>query len=106
MDFKSSLSGVRRANPSPSGANRRAKRHFLRPSSSVSFGARPINNLQSAYPSALTFYDSLPGGDIGLADFETLALERLNVLRVMEKCAALSVHKYSMEWADKVLKYF
>jgi hypothetical protein len=55
------------------------------------------------YPHPIQFYDELPGCNIGLAEFETLALERLRVLRAVEKVSSLSVAKYSNEWVEKVM---
>ena len=49
------------------------------------FGARDVEVLAAVYPSPLSFYDSVPGCDLSLADFEALAVERLKLLRIMEK---------------------
>ena len=49
------------------------------------FGARDAEVLAALYPSPLSFYDSVPGCDLSLADFEALAVERLKLLRIMEK---------------------
>ena len=49
------------------------------------FGARDAEVLAALYPSPLSFYDSVPGCDLSLADFEGLAVERLKLLRIMEK---------------------
>ena len=54
------------------------------------------------YPSGVQFYDDLPGCDMGLIDFETLAVERLKLLRIFEKHATMSYAKYSEEWRKAI----
>ena len=62
------------------------------------FKMRSEEVLDSLYPSVVQFYDDLPGCDVGLIDFEMLAVERLKLLRIFEKHAAMSYAKYSTEW--------
>ena len=40
--------------------------------------------------------------ELGLSSFEALALERLRLLRAVEKVSSLGAAKYSKEWADKM----
>ena len=55
------------------------------------FGTRDAEVLASLYPSPLSFYDSVPGCDLSLADFEALAVERLKLLRIMEKHSQVGI---------------
>ena len=55
------------------------------------FGARDAEVLASLYPSPLSFYDSVPGCALSLADFEALAVERLKLLRIMEKHSQVAI---------------
>ena len=48
------------------------------------------------------FYDSLPRCELDLSAFERLALERLRLLRAVEKVSSLGAAKYSKEWTDKM----
>ena len=54
------------------------------------------------YPFGVQFYDNLPGCDVSLVDFETMAIERLKLLRIFEKHAAMSHQKYSDKWREAV----
>lgn len=55
------------------------------------FGARDAEVLAALYPSPISFYDSVPGCDLSLADFEALAVERLKLLRIMEKHSQVGI---------------
>lgn len=52
--------------------------------------------------SGIIFYDVPPGCQINLETMETLAVERLRFLRVMEKHASLSAHRGSDEWRTNI----
>ncbi len=109
MEFKkSSTPGgrYRRAGVGAGGAGgvtHRDRRAHLRVGDGVcALGGRPDAALESAFPCPLSFYEALPEGDVGLTDFEALAVERLRVLRAVEKVGQLGAVKYSREWANKM----
>ena len=52
--------------------------------------------------SGIIFYDVPPGCQINLETMETLAVERLRFLRVMEKHASLSAQRGSDEWRTNI----
>ena len=62
------------------------------------FGNRDTDALWDSFQCPIQFYDQLPGCDLGLAEFESLAVERLKLLRIVEKVNSLSAGKYSKEW--------
>ena len=70
----------------------------------VIFRDLSIDQLVHRYGSSgLQFYDHPPNSNISLELMETLAVERLKFLRLMEKHASASGkdnsgHKYSQEW--------
>lgn len=54
------------------------------------------------YPHDLNLYNSYPQNSIPLSEFEELALERLQLLRILEQ-ASLKGHKpYSEEWKKSI----
>ena len=55
--------------------------------------------LKEKYPNILNFYVDPPGCDIRLETMETLAMERLRFLRIIEKYSGL---KKDDEWMQKV----
>ena len=55
--------------------------------------------LQSKYPNSLNFYMDPPGCDIRLETMETLAMERLRFLRIIEKFSSL---KKDEEWIQRI----
>ena len=55
--------------------------------------------LESKYPSSLSFYIEPPGCDIRLETMETLAMERLRFLRIIDKYSSL---KKDEEWVQKI----
>jgi len=55
--------------------------------------------LKEKYPNSLNLYIEPPGCDIGLETMETLAMERLRFLRIVEKYTSL---KKDEEWMQKV----
>ena len=62
------------------------------------------NELQPRYNgSGIIFYDVPPGCQINIETMETLAVERLRFLRVMEKHASLSAIKGSEEWRVNIV---
>ena len=63
-----------------------------------------VNGGVANFPCGIQFYDVAPKGDISLEEFESLALERLEVLRIFEKHATLSAAKYSPEWRENIEK--
>ena len=68
------------------------------------WGAEDFENmdeitLESKYPSSLSFYIDPPGCDIRLETMETLAMERLRFLRIVDKYSSL---KKDEEWVQKI----
>ena len=55
--------------------------------------------LKEKYPNILNFYVEPPGCDIRLETMETLAMERLRFLRIIEKYGSLMKNE---EWMQKV----
>ena len=55
--------------------------------------------LREKYPNILNFYVEPPGCDIRLETMETLAMERLRFLRIIEKYGSLMKNE---EWVQKV----
>ena len=71
---------------------------------SVQFEALNPIDLESRYGgSGLIFYDTPPRCQINLETMETLAVERLRFLRVMEKHASLSAPRGSDEWRTNIM---
>ena len=111
MDFSGSSSrpSTRRPASTAGGGNSSASKSSVhkrrieqRKLWSEHFGARDSDLLAELYPTPISFYDSLPGCDLSLADFETLAVERLKLLRILEKHSLLSAVKFSDEWRANV----
>ena len=68
----------------------------------AAFGDRGDDQLEAAFPCPVSFYEDLPEGDLGLVEFEALAVERLKLLRAVEKVGQLGAAKYSREWVQKM----
>jgi DNA primase large subunit len=100
MDFGSASRPKRGAGSLKSSI--RDRRNEQRQLRSEHFGAREADILVDLYPSPISFYDALPGCDLSLADFETLAVERLKLLRILEKHSQMSAAKFSDEWKTNV----
>lgn len=69
---------------------------------------RPQNRIENEnwevlYPSNVILYQIPPTEDISLQLFEELAIERLNVLRILEQAASKSLRIMSDEWRDSIL---
>lgn len=69
---------------------------------------RPQNRIENEnwevlYPSNVILYQIPPTEDISLQLFEELAIERLNVLRILEQAASKSLRVLSDEWKDSIL---
>lgn len=60
-------------------------------------------NLDVLYPSNVILYHIPPTEDISLQLFEELAIERLNVLRILEQAASKNLRILSEEWKDSIL---
>ena len=88
------------ARPKTVREQRKADRNL---SSSADFNSLTLDELKDRYPSGLMFYDEPPRCQISLEMMETLAVERLRFLRVMEKHSSMSTAiKYSDEWKNNV----
>lgn len=54
--------------------------------------------LDSDYQHDVSMYKKSPGNEIALSVFEELALERLQLLRIMEEASNKGHRQYSEEW--------
>lgn len=59
-------------------------------------------DLEQLYPHNVTFYHIPPTQDISLQQFEELAIERLNVLRILEQATSKNLRVLSEEWREAV----
>ena len=67
------------------------------------FESLGLNELETRYSgSGIIFYDAPPGCQINIETMETLAVERLRFLRVMEKHASLTAKRGSDEWRGNI----
>ncbi|KAB0797933.1 hypothetical protein PPYR_08926 [Photinus pyralis] len=60
------------------------------------------DNLIELYPTDLQFYNLPPGNQITLQEFEDLALERLQVLRILEQATQRGNKLFTQSWFDVV----
>ncbi|KAK4880064.1 hypothetical protein RN001_008210 [Aquatica leii] len=60
------------------------------------------DSLSELYPLDLQFYDTPPGSEISLTEFEELALERLQLLRILEQATQKGNKIYSRGWFDVI----
>lgn len=58
----------------------------------------PEENLNSQYSVDLNMYNIPPTGEASLEEFETLAIERLQLLRILEQASSKGHKIYSDEW--------
>lgn len=80
---------------------RQTRRHALKSCwTRADFGSLSSNELVLRYPTALNFYDEPPRCEINLETLETLAVERLRFLRVIEKHSSSS--KYTSDWVQNI----
>jgi len=64
--------------------------------------AKLCNEGTTDYPAAMQMYERPPQCDISLQEFEDLAVERLKVLRLIEKHNMGGSAKFSLDWSDKI----
>lgn len=60
------------------------------------------NNLRDSYPHDLQLYSFPPSNEIQLSEFEELALERLQLFRILEHATQKGLRIYSEEWKECV----
>ncbi|XP_055601445.1 DNA primase large subunit [Uranotaenia lowii] len=75
-----------------------SRRNRLRPESKLSLDAM----LEMLIPHNVALYAIPPMVDLSIAEFESLALERLKVLRILEQAAAKNLKPMSDEWREAV----
>ena len=59
-------------------------------------------SLKEVYTHDLQFYRFPPTGEIQLSEFETLALERLQLLRILEQASQKGHKLYSNDWRESI----
>ncbi|KAL7646441.1 UNVERIFIED_CONTAM: hypothetical protein RMT77_003354 [Armadillidium vulgare] len=62
--------------------------------------------VESSYSSSLQFYSEPPTGNITLKEFDELAVERLKILRAIERINLSGHAKNSEEWMQKIFEDF
>lgn len=103
MDFKAGRKvSIGKRQPHPNLSARDKRSHLHDGIKGQHFGERDQALLELKYPHAIHFYDELPGCSLGLMEFETMALERLKVLRAVDKISSICQIKYNHEWAEKI----
>ncbi|XP_068231389.1 DNA primase large subunit [Palaemon carinicauda] len=68
--------------------------------------ARKHIEIDSSHPSSLQFYSTPPNGYISLMDFDDMAVERLKVLRTVERVNLSGQIKNSDDWVSKLYDDF
>lgn len=63
----------------------------------------PINDLELLYPHSCMLYYIPPIQDITLNDFEDLAVERIQVLRILEQASTKNLRYQSDEWKESII---
>lgn len=66
---------------------------------------KQVDTLAEQYPHVLPLYKTPPDGEISLSEFEALAFERVQVLRILEQTTQMGHKLYSTEWRAAVLSY-
>lgn len=61
-------------------------------------------SLENSYPQNIQFYHIPPTRDIGLQEFEDIAIERIKVFRILEQAAAKNLRPKSNEYKDSILE--
>lgn len=64
-----------------------------------------IEELSLEYPHPLQLYLKPPSGDISLEEFESIAYDRLKVLRILEQATLMGNKLYSPEWKIAIIGY-
>ncbi|XP_069175390.1 DNA primase large subunit-like [Procambarus clarkii] len=77
----------------------------------MEFGGRRIRKnrrieIELSYPSTLQFYSSPPSGNVSLAEFDEMAVERLKILRCVERLNLSGHIKNSDDWMNKLYDEF
>lgn len=57
---------------------------------------------QDLYPHVINLYRDFPQNSIPLTEFEQLALERLQLLRILEEATLKGYKPYSEEWKNSI----
>lgn len=62
-----------------------------------------IEELEEIYPHNILLYHIPPADEITLQEFQELAVERLKVLRILERASTKNVRIYSKEWKETIV---
>ncbi|KAK7066972.1 DNA primase large subunit [Halocaridina rubra] len=77
----------------------------------MEFGGRRVRRnrrveVEMSYPSSLQFYSTPPSGNVSLMEFDEMAVERLKILRTIERLNLSGQIKNSEEWVNKLYDDF
>ncbi|KAK8736904.1 hypothetical protein OTU49_004714 [Cherax quadricarinatus] len=77
----------------------------------MEFGGRKVRKsrrieVETSYPCNLQFYSSPPAGFVSLAEFDEMAIERLKILRSVERLNLSGQIKTSDDWMNKLYDDF
>ncbi|XP_042215191.1 DNA primase large subunit-like [Homarus americanus] len=77
----------------------------------MEFGSRRVRKnrrieIETSYPNALQLYTTPPSGNISLQEFDEMAIERLKVLRTVERLNLSGQIKNSEDWMNKLYEDF
>lgn len=77
----------------------------------MEFGERRVKRsrrleVETSYPCSLQFYSNPPSGNISLMEFDEMAVERLKILRTVERLNLSGQVKSSDEWMNKLYDDF
>lgn len=57
-----------------------------------------LDSKNELYPHDINLYSTYPGNSIPLAEFQELALERLQLLRILEQASLKGYKQFSEDW--------